>query len=396
MLFSFIEEQATVIYISDQPPVSSVTTEQPTSANVFARELHRPRSKTTSGDISDNESVSNESPQVSTSAPTNLHLFQSIKDLTHKELYRANPLGLLGKEVISATGTTHCPEPIPPIEDEDEPVDTDVENRPKSLSIISNKLTSLDETKPQQLVFPLNEEEKNQMKRRRSTLTNLSETIVPPYPIEYVSDTTKDDNTQPHLFSQPSPTTMMADFIPNSMTINVFEVFIYAWGVFAFFFDMVTDLVLAHAYYLEGAYWLFILTLMCVILPNLTLSIFSLVWYIDGSQLKAEASEKQSIMQYQTSINETSSSNDLQYNNCSNKNSSLVLLDNKHDAYCQTDDINDEDEKDSHISCLKDKNKPREEFIERKYFQISEATANILTWIIRIIILVLQLDLCLK
>ena len=109
-----------------------------------------------------------------------------------------------------------------------------------------------------------------------------------------------------YFFSQPSSNTLVADFIPDTMTINVFEVFIYAWGVFAFFFDMVTDLVLAHAYYSEGAYWLFLLTLMCVVVPNLTLSIFSLVWYIDGCQLKAAATENQTISSNNnTSNNET-------------------------------------------------------------------------------------------
>ena len=114
-----------------------------------------------------------------------------------------------------------------------------------------------------QLFFPLNEEEKLQMQRRRSILGNITDITLPPRPAEFIS-INNDQNVQPHLFSQSSLGTMVTDFIPDTMTINVFEVFIYAWGVFAFFFDMITDLVLAHAYYLEGAFWLFLLTLMCV------------------------------------------------------------------------------------------------------------------------------------
>lgn len=203
----------------------------------------------------------------------------------------------------------------------------------------------------------MNEEEKLQMQRRRLTHANTTDITLPPCPAEYIP-TDNDQDLQSHLFSQPSPNTMLADFIPDTMTINVFEVFIYAWGVFAFFFDMVTDLVLAHAYYLEGAYWLFILTLMCVILPNITLSVFSLAWYIDSSQLKAAVNVP--------TVQQT--------------------------TYYQTD----EDQVDAHISRIREQPQIPEENFKRKTFQLSATTINIFTWIIRIIILVLQLDLCLK
>jgi len=211
----------------------------------------------------------------------------------------------------------------------------------------------------------LNEEEKAQMQRRRSTLANITDETLPPCPAEYLPNDT-DQDFQPHLFSQPSATTMVADFIPDTMTINVFEVFIYAWGVFAFFFDTVTDLVLAHAYYVEGAFYLFILTLMCVILPNITLSVFSLVWYIDSSQLKVSP-KVDSEPTYQT-------------------------------AYCQTEDSNENnhDHVDSHVSRMRDPPKPPEQIQSKTTFQLSRTTMRIFTWIIRIIVLVLQLDLCLK
>jgi hypothetical protein len=133
---------------------------------------------------------------------------------------------------------------------------------------------------------------------------------------------------------------------------------------------MVTDLVLAHAYYLEGAYWLFILTLMCVVLPNITLSVFSLVWYIDSSQLKA-AAHGETKTEDETTRETTS---------------------------CQTEDLidKDEDHVDAHISRIRQLPQAPEEKIKRKTFQLSAATANVFTWIIRIVILVLQLDLCLK
>jgi hypothetical protein len=322
-------------------------------------ELHRPRSKASS-----TASATAEGETTATHS-TGLNILQSIRDLTHQELNRANPLGLLGKEVISATGTTHCPEPIPPKE-----TDEDIINNSRTPSS-SPSASPIYDNEPQQLHFPLNEEEKLHMQRRRSTLANITDITLPPCPAEYIP-TDDDTNVQPHLFSQPSPGTMIADFIPDTMSINVFEVFIYAWGVFAFFFDMVTDLVLAHAYYLEGAYWLFILTLMCVIVPNVTLSVFSLVWYMDSSQLKAAANGKVS-SDYETTRQTT----------C-----------------CQTDDLlekdSGEDQVDAHISRIRQPPATPEKKVKRNAFQLSAATIKGFTWIIRIIILLLQLDLCLK
>lgn len=283
----------------------------------------------------------------SNSTSTGLQILQSIKDLTHQELYRANPLGLLGKEVISVTGTTHCPEPIPP--HENFPRSTPLTSTSSSTS--PNKLSPIDENEPQQIHFPLNDDEIFHMQQQISPLP-----VLAPYPADLIPSET-DDHGQTFLFSQPSANTLMADFIPSTMTINVFEVFIYAWGVLAFFFDMVTDLVLAQAYYMEGAYWLFILTLMCVLVPNITLSIFSLVWYIDQSQLKSK-------------INAS----------CLSSTQETNLTD-------------DTTEKRTSSSSLTTTTFSRS---TKQHFQFSAATANVITWIIRIVILVLQLDLCLK
>ncbi|CAF0870614.1 unnamed protein product [Adineta ricciae] len=375
---------------------STSTSSGARQSNTSTTEAYRGRSKTTPSQILEVESTVDNPPQPSTIGSTGFNFLQSIKDLTQKELYRANPLGLLGKEVISATGTTRCPEPIPPNEDE-RPANRVSEDgdaiTPTSSSVSSNKLSPITENEPQHIHFPLNEEEKVNMQRRRSTIVSTSEVVLPPCPAEFVENT--DNNIeQPHLFSQLSPTTMVADFIPDKMTINVFEVFIYAWGVFAFFFDMVTDLVLAQAYYTEGAYWLFILTLMCVIVPNLTLSVFSLVWYIDGSQLKSSRNEKQTEAQYHTSMYETNLSNDpaeKDQRRVSKASESVPLNEkpagiNKLDVYTS----------DSEYQSQKLDKDTQQELSNGKDMQFSVATANVLTWIIRIIILVLQLDLCLK
>ncbi|CAF4745801.1 unnamed protein product, partial [Rotaria magnacalcarata] len=66
-------------------------------------------------------------------------------------------------------------------------------------------------------------------------------------------------------------------------------------------------------------------------------------------------------------------------------------------AFSQTEDLieNDttEDQVDAHISRIRDPPQKPEEKVKRKTFRLSSTTANIFTWVIRIVILVLQLDL---
>jgi hypothetical protein len=141
---------------------------------------------------------------------------------------------------------------------------------------------------------------------------------------------------------------------------------------------------------------------MCVIVPNLTLSVFSLVWYIDGSQLKAAANEKQTTVERDTSIYETNSSSNDMLEKDQENHSEFIPFHGKKNSASQTDDCYNDDQIDSHISRLKQRIPTPEKDDEqgyqkkRKHFKLSATTVNVLTWIIRIIILVLQLDLCLK
>lgn len=69
--------------------------------------------------------------------------------------------------------------------------------------------------------------------------------------------------------------------IPDGIYISIWEVFIYLWGCIAFFIDIVSDIILSVGYYKSNKKWLCALTLLFVIVPNVTLSLFSLSWYID-------------------------------------------------------------------------------------------------------------------
>ena len=70
--------------------------------------------------------------------------------------------------------------------------------------------------------------------------------------------------------------------IPDDIHISILEVFIYLWGVVTFFADLISDIILSIEYFENSNTWLGFLTLMFVIVPNVTLSLFSLSWYIDN------------------------------------------------------------------------------------------------------------------
>lgn len=69
--------------------------------------------------------------------------------------------------------------------------------------------------------------------------------------------------------------------IPDDIHISVWEVFIYLWGVITFFADLISDIILSIEYFNGSKFWLGFMTLMLVLVPNITLSLFSLSWYID-------------------------------------------------------------------------------------------------------------------
>ncbi len=69
--------------------------------------------------------------------------------------------------------------------------------------------------------------------------------------------------------------------IPDEIHISIFEVFIYLWGVCTFFADLISDIILSLEYFRSSRNWLGSMTMAFVIVPNVTLSLFSLSWYID-------------------------------------------------------------------------------------------------------------------
>lgn len=80
--------------------------------------------------------------------------------------------------------------------------------------------------------------------------------------------------------------------IPDDIHISILEVFIYLWGVIAFFADLISDIILSIDYFHSSRFWLAIMTLMFVIVPNFTLSLFSLSWYIDKYESEKKLQEE--------------------------------------------------------------------------------------------------------
>ena len=81
--------------------------------------------------------------------------------------------------------------------------------------------------------------------------------------------------------------------IPDDIRISILEVFIYLWGVITFFADLISDIILSIEYYKSSRTWLGSLTLTFVIVPNVTLSLFSLSWYIDKYYSEKKIKEQQ-------------------------------------------------------------------------------------------------------
>lgn len=90
--------------------------------------------------------------------------------------------------------------------------------------------------------------------------------------------------------------------IPDDIHISILEVFIYLWGVVTFFADLISDIILSKEYFDNSRMWLAFMTLMFVVVPNVTLSLFSLSWYIDKYYSEKQLQELRLKQEEQTSM----------------------------------------------------------------------------------------------
>jgi len=68
--------------------------------------------------------------------------------------------------------------------------------------------------------------------------------------------------------------------LPVVHTYTNFEVFLTVVSILSYVFDVGSDIYVAVMYYRYGDIWWFTLTVLFIVVPSLTITIFSFVWYI--------------------------------------------------------------------------------------------------------------------
>jgi len=63
-------------------------------------------------------------------------------------------------------------------------------------------------------------------------------------------------------------------------TYSNYEVFLTLFSILSYIFDVGSDIYLAYVYYSDGDIWWFTLTVIFVVVPSLTITMFSFVWYM--------------------------------------------------------------------------------------------------------------------
>lgn len=70
------------------------------------------------------------------------------------------------------------------------------------------------------------------------------------------------------------------DVSPETDTYSNYEVVWTVISILSYIFDVGSDIYLAFVYYNDGDTWWFTLTVIFIVVPSLTITLFSFVWYI--------------------------------------------------------------------------------------------------------------------
>ena len=68
--------------------------------------------------------------------------------------------------------------------------------------------------------------------------------------------------------------------LPETDTYPNYEVFITVLSILSYIFDVGSDIYLAFVYHSDGDIWWFTLTVIFIVVPSLTITVFSFVWYM--------------------------------------------------------------------------------------------------------------------
>lgn len=72
--------------------------------------------------------------------------------------------------------------------------------------------------------------------------------------------------------------------LPETDTYSNYEVFMTVFSILSYIFDVGSDIYLAYVYHSDGDIWWFTLTVIFIIVPSLTITIFSFVWYLQDNR----------------------------------------------------------------------------------------------------------------
>jgi len=68
--------------------------------------------------------------------------------------------------------------------------------------------------------------------------------------------------------------------LPASDTYSNYEVVLTVISILSYIFDVGSDIYVAVVYYRDGDIWWFTLTVLFIVVPSLTITVFSFVWYL--------------------------------------------------------------------------------------------------------------------
>jgi len=71
--------------------------------------------------------------------------------------------------------------------------------------------------------------------------------------------------------------------LPETDTYSNYEVFMTVFSILSYIFDVGSDIYLAFVYHSDGDIWWFTLTVIFIIVPSLTITVFSFVWYLQDN-----------------------------------------------------------------------------------------------------------------
>jgi hypothetical protein len=83
------------------------------------------------------------------------------------------------------------------------------------------------------------------------------------------------------------------DGFPKEAYFGTFDILVLVGSIGSFFFDLGSDVWVAYVYFFDKEYWYFGMTVAFIMIPSLTMMVFSFRWYVmDYQQKKRDNPQK--------------------------------------------------------------------------------------------------------